>query len=917
VAPPLIGRTAELETLERFLGGDATRGLLVEGAAGIGKTRLWEAGLDLARERRDRVLVTRPAGPDRQLAFAGIADVLEGVLDGVVPRLPPPQRRAVEVALLIRDAEGQPPDERAVAASVLSCLRILAREARVVLAVDDLQWLDRESAQVLAFALQRLASEPVAFLATLRTALEEPEPTEIRRALGDSLTRLRLEPMSLGGIFELLRTRLDLKLARPTLQRVHEASEGNPFYALEIGRAIREAGGEPRLGEPLPIPRELTAVVQRRIARLSPSAAETLLYAAALAQPTFPAVQRACGTARRAKADLAEAKDAELLEFDGDAIRFGHPLFASIHYGAATPWNRRAAHMRLAATVQEPEERARHLALSAVGPDEETASALEHAAARARRRGAVSSAAELANRAVSATPPHRVEDLHRRRVTAAQLVHASGDAAGAIALVENALRQSQPGDARAELLWTLGKIKFKGVDRRRAIATFRQALDEVAEDSPLRARILESLAMGASARMEGFAESERYAREAAAAAEEAGDLATQARALARLGSIQLFRGSGHVDSELFERAVALEESLGGLELDDGPTAVYAGALFNASMLDRARELYESLCERGRERGDPAVASAIQGLAGVEMFSGNWARAEKLAREAQELAVHAGREAAQLQPLLTLAQIEAARGNVDAARAACERAEATAEGTWWGATGVLSFLELSLENYEGAYELIRPVAELYHGLGATFINVELDAAEALAALGRIDEGRALLAPGEEEARTVGSPWMVAAVARARGLLAAAADDLEAAETALEEAVEVGGAAGDPLELGRSLLALGTIRRRLRRKQAARSALTRALETFEGLGARIWAERTRRELGRIGGRSAPRSRLSATEAEIAALVGTGRSNREVAAVLHLSPKTVEWNLSKIYRKLGVHSRTEMAAKLAARR
>ena len=914
VAHSLIGRTAELETLERVLAAEGTRGLLLEGTAGIGKTRLWQEGIELARERRDRILVTRPAGADRQFAFAGLADLLGSTIDDVIPRLPTPQRRALEVALLLRDPEGERTDERAVAASFLSCLRYLARAEPLVLAVDDLQWLDRESSQLLGFALQRLVDERIALLATVRVSADEREPAEIRRALGDTLTRLQLEPMSLGSIFELLRNRLDLKLARPILLRVYEASGGNPFYALELGRALR-ASGEPKPGEPLPLPPELAEVVRQRLMRLSPSASEALLFAASLSRPTFTAVQLACGSAERAESDLTEARDADILEFEGDVIRFTHPLLASTHYGSTTPWERRAAHGRLAATVDDPEERARHLALSAVGPDERTARALEQAAERAGRRGARAAAAELAVRAVSATPPDAVEDLHRRRVTAAQYVHASGDTARAITMVENALRETSAGDARAELLWTLGNFTYRGVDRRRAIAAFRQALDEVGEDAPLKARILESLSLGGSARMDEFAASERYARDAVAAAERGGDPATLARALARLGSIHLFR-TGEVAFEIFDRAVALEESLGGPELDDGPAAVYAWALFSASRFERARERYEPLCERGRMHGDPAVASAIQILAKIEFHLGNWARAEELAREAHELAVQTGREAGTLQPLLSLAIIEAARGNVEAARAICLQAEATTDGSWWGGAAALSSLELSLENYEAAYELVRPVADLYHGLGVLYIDEELDAVEALAGLGRIDDGKALLAPIEDVARTAGSEWTGAAVARARGLLAAAADDLEAGERALEEATQLGSSVRDPLQLGRSLLALGTIRRRLRQKQAARDTLNRALETFEGLGARIWAERARRELARIGGRSAPRSELSATEAEIAGLVGAGRSNQEVAAALHLSPKTVEWNLSKIYRKLGVNSRTEMAAKLAAR-
>ena len=187
----------------------------------------------------------------------------------------------------------------------------------------------------------------------------------------------------------------------------------------------------------------------------------------------------------------------------------------------------------------------------------------------------------------------------------------------------------------------------------------------------------------------------------------------------------------------------------------------------------------------------------------------------------------------------------------------------------------------------------------------------DAVEALAGLGRVDEAQALLEPFEEGARRLGIPWAIAAAVRCRGLIAAEIGDLESAEAWLEEAVAEGETAEMPLELGRSLLALGSVRRRRQEKRAARDALARALELFEHLGAEVWAERARRELRRIGGRESKTTALSETQQQIVELVIAGRSNKEVAHSLHLSPKTVEWNLSRVYRKLGIHSRTQLAA------
>jgi DNA-binding CsgD family transcriptional regulator len=302
------------------------------------------------------------------------------------------------------------------------------------------------------------------------------------------------------------------------------------------------------------------------------------------------------------------------------------------------------------------------------------------------------------------------------------------------------------------------------------------------------------------------------------------------------------------------------------------------------------------------------------LASIELELGNLDRAAELARESYDVAVQTGREAAEPRGLYTMARVEGARGELDAARVHAEQALAMTDARGWnsgGPRGTLGVLELMLENYEAAYEVVLPAIETYRRLGVPVVGQIFDASEALAGMGRVEEGIAMLERSKGASAMMRLPWPQAAAARAGGLLAAAAGDLEAAEAELEQAVSVGERLGWPLELGRSLLALGTVQRRARKKQAARTTLDRAVEVFDGLGAKVWAGRARRELGRIGGRKAVRAGLSDTESEIVELVVAGRSNKEVAQALHLSPKTVEWNLSKVYRKLGVHSRTELAA------
>jgi DNA-binding CsgD family transcriptional regulator len=903
----IIARQSELAALDDFLESADSwpRGLYFEGAAGIGKTRLWREGLDRARARSLRVLATRPGSAEVRLAFAGIADLLRDVLDEILAELPAPQRRALAIALLLEDAEGAAPDERAVAAAFLGALRIVAAGGPVVVAVDDAQWLDPASTRTLAFALRRLEDEPIALLVTIRTSPEETEPVDLLGSLPhENVSRIPLGPLSLGALYELVSSRLGAQLSRPTLLRLHDTSAGNPFYALELARALGDLAHEPAPGEPLPVPAGLRELVEARLGKLSLRAREALLVAAALNQPTLTLVQ-----------DSEGVDEAGVVELDGDAIRFTHPLLASIHYASASPKGRRDLHQGLAAIVPDSEDRARHLGLAIDGPDEGVAEALEAAANRAHSRGALTAAAELMDDAQSRTPSSEPSALRRRRLAAAEGHYAGGDRDRALMLLGAELERSASGPERAEVLWSIGKIKFEGEDTRVGLEYFRRALEETGDDELLRARILESLSFPA-VKQEGFRAGREYARQAVELAEKVGDKATLARALAQLGFLAFMCDEG-VQTELFERAVALEDELGGLDLDYGPTARYARALFDSGVYDRARPLLERLCQRGRESGDAAVNMPFFLLANIEIETGEWANAEEHARESYEVAVQTGREAAEPRGLFTLARLEASRGDSESARAHAEQALVMTEGRGWnsgGPRGALGVLELTLENYEAAYDVVLPAIETYRKLGVAIVGQNLDAAEALAGMGRTADGRELLEEAfEKAAAMMRLPWPSAAAARARGLLADADGDLEAAERELERAVSIGREVGWPLELGRSLLALGTVQRRARKKQAARRTLEEAVAVLENLGARPWAERARRELGRIGGRRAASvGSLSTTESEIVSLVVAGRSNKEVAQALHLSPKTVEWNLSKVYRKLGVHSRTELAAR-----
>lgn len=308
----LIGRDDELRVVERFLDDSAATpsALLIEGEAGIGKTTLWRAALAAAATRCDRVLTTRPGEFDASIALSGLGDLLGDVAGEVLAVLPPPQRRALEVALLIEEPHAEPTDERAVAVGVLGALRSLAESSRLLVAVDDVQWLDPASAGALRFAARRLDAGHVRFLIAHRVDGRAQIPLELDRALlPDRLHFLRLDPLSMGATQRLLDQHLDTAFSRPVLHRLHDLSGGNPFFALELGRALERGTVGLTPGEPLPP--TLDVLVRDRVDALPPRTRRALAAAAAVSQPTTRLV------AAVAPGGLGPAVAAQVVELDG------------------------------------------------------------------------------------------------------------------------------------------------------------------------------------------------------------------------------------------------------------------------------------------------------------------------------------------------------------------------------------------------------------------------------------------------------------------------------------------------------------------------------------------------------------------------------------------------------------------------
>ena len=494
VVAEMIGREGEAGAVARFIErvpyGPVA--LAIEGEPGIGKTTLWLEAVRAGEERGYRVLQARPAEAEADLSYAALGDLVGSAFDEVSGELPAPQQHALEVALLRREAM-TPADPRTTASALLSVLSALGAERPLVVAVDDAQWLDPASERALAFVCRRLPSR-LGLLVARRSEAADEAPLGLDRALDrEALELLVLGPLSLAALHHVIQRELGIRLARPALVRIEAVSGGNPFFALEIARALNRDGGERRLGDPLPVPQSLQELVGARVRRLSDSAQAAALAVAALSRPTAASVAAALAEPGDAAAALLEAEEAGVLVWEREWIRFSHPLLASAVYGSASTARRRQLHERLADVASDPEERARHLAHSITDADEGAAEEIEHAAALAERRGAPEAAAELYEASCRLTPDGRPEDLARRILGAAGALAMAGDLDGARSLANTALETAREGSLRARVLLLLASLASYTETIEARIGYHERALAEAGDDQALRAEILLSL----------------------------------------------------------------------------------------------------------------------------------------------------------------------------------------------------------------------------------------------------------------------------------------------------------------------------------------------------------------------------------------------------------------------------------------
>ena len=906
--------TAELrDALDRTDPG--AMAVLVRGEAGLGKTTLLAEATDAARGSGRHVLEARPAFGERDLPYAGLADLLSSVAPEAIARLPEPQRQALDVALLRTAPTEESADWRPVANGLLEILTGLAESAPVLVVVDDEPWLDQSTARALTFALRRLGEAPI----TLISARRKPESAHGGIDHGLPERMIDVGPMTTDEIGRLVRTRTGIAIPLPTLARLHQLTGGNPFYALQIAEAWLRAGS-PRTDVSLAMPERLRDVVVSRLSGLSDAALEVLLVSSAIARPTLGLLEAVMGQAPRVRQGVEEAEEGGLVTLNGEAIRFTHPLLASATYAGASAPRRRQFHRRLAQAVTEPEEVAHHLAAGTVRPDAEAASTIERGALRAASRGAPDTAATLYEAAARLTVDSEPTEARRRILAAATAHAASGDNGRARALLEQLVADLPPGEDRADALSRLATLLTRSHGVELAVDAWGRALADAPKDSVLAGDIHDNLAwyvcwLGDSTG------AHRHALEAQHIAEAAGDEPLLVRALTKVAMLEFQLGRG-INRPLLEHAAEVERAAGGAPLE--AEGVLIQHLYWSDELDEARERSMAILDAARREGN--VGAEIDGLyylTAIEYFRGDWDAAARHADTVAEKALHAGAEFLAAVIGSWKARIVGSRGDLEEARVLAQHSLAVAQREkhrWMelNCLGTLGLIELTAGNPDAARD---------HGLAAAdaasaidvpepgIFHALPDAIEALVATGELETASERLDELQRQADATGRRWAHAAAARCRGLLAAARGDGETAAREHDRSVEGFRLLGYPFELGRSLLAGGSAHRRVRHKKVARELLGEALTVFEALGAPHWRDRAVAELARIDGRApASGNALTPTERQVADLVAAGHSNREVADRLSVTVRTVESNLTRIYQKLDVRSRSQLARVLS---
>ncbi len=901
----LIGRRGERAALQALVDG-AARGqgaaLLVTGEPGMGKTVL----LDDVVERAQGSLTTLGASgreSDADLPFAALADLLRPA-EGEIDTLPRPQADALRRALGLEEAKGVV-DRLAVGVATLGVLATLARRRPVVVVADDLQWFDEPSRATLSFVARRVSRLHVAILCAAREGVL-PE-AEIR-----DLPRLELVGLRAREAGELLTGSARVPLDRAVRRQLLEFSAGNPLALVELPTALSDAqlsGADP-LGEPIPVNGGIERTFGTRVARLPERTRHTLLLVAAAGSDPGEAVVAAL---RKDGLDLVDLEPAELdrlvVVVDGN-VTFRHPLVRSVVYHGASPDRRRAAHALLAEVEQDIDRRVWHRASSATAPDEPVALELDAAAGRALARGAPGSAA----RAFETAAQYSAEGEARgkRLAQAARAAHRAGDVAGAARHATAARQVASDPITLADLLLVESDLRMREGDLEGAHRALTDHAERLLDIDRRRAATMLLLA----SKLRIFRLEARTAVDEVERALEV--LPAGEHDLVHLAALSMSRTvagrAGARDSALAAAAAATSAPHGHAH-----TIGIAWPLVWLEEYDMAREVTERATAIQREAGFLLyLPQSLLSQAELDFRTGRWETAFSAAAEAIALFEETQQPTEAASAAGVLARMEAARGNAEACRALAQRALASDVefGLRSSAAQALAALGLLALGSRRPQEAIPPLetAERISKVGGVgepwLLMCAPDLVEALAHTGQDARALEVLHDLEAQAEALGRVSAAAAAARCAGIL----DVAGRWQDAFEEALALHDRVPTPFERARTELCYAERLRRARKRVDARARFRSAIEVFDALGAAPWSERARAELRASGEtarrRTTPVDALTTQERAVVRLALSGATNREAAATLFVSPKTIEFHLGNVYRKLAVRSRVELA-------
>jgi DNA-binding CsgD family transcriptional regulator len=898
----LLGRTAEQHLVDQLL--DQARGgrsavLVLRGEPGIGKTALLEYALAAAPD----MSVLRCAGieAEHEFPFAGLHQLLRPCV-GWLDRLPGPQAAALRGAFGLSFDRVENPF--LVSLAVLSLLAEACERAPVLCLVDDAHWLDRPSQEALAFAARRLEAEPVALLMASRT--RNRHNFDAAR-----LPELEVRGLAEGPARALLQTRLSQPASAEVVTLLVHTAHGNPLALLELPMAL--TSGQLRGADPVAGPLRAKSAVEEsfrlRITQLPAGIRRALLLAAAEEGGDLRTLEAAFERCGLTLAALEAAEDTGLVQVDGTVV-FRHPLVRSAAYRSATSRERRAAHQALAAVLDDPVRSAWHRALAAERADEAIAAELDAAAIQAAARGAQATAAAAAERAAELS--QQAARKGHRLTYAAQASAAAGFSEAALALVERARPLVTDQADVAELAIVSAAVSMKRGSPTQTFTLLRNAASALAEAEPERALEMVALMVIASSYGLWVADGIADARRVLDQIRSGGTRHEFLRTLLD-GAQSVLDGDAALGRQGLTEAMRIEA-----DLDADPVMATMAGMFGLWMADypSARDRFARLVAQYRTEGSiTGLAGALFFLAASELCVSRLQAGFDAAAEGLELTRQLGYENDEISYLALYAWITALLGKEqecrECAAAAMRRGLAAGHGYAPSEAHLaLGILELQLGDAAGAIEHFDQMDP------GPFPSIALLATpeyiDAVLRVGEPARAARTLARFAAWAPVSGTPLVNGMLARCRGVLA---ENDQQAEDLFTEALRHHDHRVPPYERARTQLAYGERLRRTRRRADARIQLRSALDTFEGIGATLWAERARAELRATGETARKRDVstldvLTPQELRVARLVAAGSSNKDVAAQLFLSSRTVEYHLGKVFTKLGVASRVELA-------